>query len=196
MCKKTKIVKIIEKILIIVLLVSCSKFKVMKDYTNVDPAFESYVEEFIRVSDDRYDAKRMGRLTIGFSDKLGDDTIAVCNNTLSVYEIDVNRAWWKTANYQDKYQLMMHEIGHCALGRQHTDFPGGSLIHELEKLCSILGLFEKVPELTDYCPGSLMSADMINSYCIQKHKDYYEKELFKKPGYKDYYYYPKESYKP
>lgn len=198
---KEKEVKEISKasliILVVILIcVSCSKFKIIKEYDNVDPEFDSYVEEFAQVSDGKYSPERLNSLTIGFTSKFEEEVYAVCNQAFNVNEIDVNRNWWKSASYQDRYQVMMHEMGHCVLQRQHSDFPGGSIVHELEKLCNSIGLFKSVPELLDYCPGSLMSADMVSTFCLQKHDKYYINELFLKEGYQGYSFYPKELYKP
>ena len=68
-------------------------------------------------------------------------------------------------NDLQKEQLVFHELGHCALGRFHTDSQ------------------VQWNDLEGYYPASIMSRKVFNDWSIKAyeiHKDYYLKELFER----------------
>ncbi len=69
--------------------------------------------------------------------------------------IAVNSAIWDASSPMDREALLMHELGHCIVGRDHTE-----------------------GELADGAPLSLMRSISPYGSSYKGHRDYYLNELF------------------
>jgi hypothetical protein len=72
-------------------------------------------------------------------------------------EIRVRKMAWEFLNEKQRLALLYHELGHCALNREHTD-------------TELTALFET--------PTSLMSPYLVSESDLNKRYDYYISELF------------------
>ncbi len=88
----------------------------------VDPAFEPFVDQFIREGAKRghqIDFSDTG-LRIEFSDRELEFAGGFCY--LGQHHIVINKAIWGQTGFVDyKMRLIFHELGHCALGRSHRN---------------------------------------------------------------------------
>jgi len=73
-----------------------------------------------------------------------------------LHDITIDRRTWKYNSYLSREQLMMHELGHCVLGREHTDAVNAK----------------------DKRPASIMTPDMISDEIYKKFQKDYIDELF------------------
>lgn len=87
--------------------------------------------------------------------------VGVCKkwNNSSYREIQIDREYWNNASELSRKQLILHELGHCELNREHED-----------------------SFLSDNCPTSVMrSYTFFNSElsnCFEPNFKYYLEELF------------------
>lgn len=109
-----------KKLLFAFLFVSCAPH-IKNETLNVEPDFVSYIEEFESFSNVRY----IGGANFASTNSLSyytKDAVAIC----FVYrngdkEIKVDRGYWVFSDEDTREQLIFHELGHCALGRQHKN---------------------------------------------------------------------------
>lgn len=95
------------------------------------------------------------RFPVQFTDGLRDNLVGVCYPTFpKLVLIDSN--WWaENTEPHKREQLIFHELGHCALGRDHMDTPNNS-----------------------GCLTSIMAANQwVSEWCYNDYYDYYINEL-------------------
>lgn len=98
----------------------------------VDPAFSDYVTRFEQASQDHGKPTKVNN-SISFGD-LGNasetgsgeaesnETVAVCHNGfLQAHDIIVDKNAWTGMTDTDREEVIFHELGHCVLGRGHTN---------------------------------------------------------------------------
>lgn len=88
---------------------------------NVDPVFETYVQEFIaegakRGKDINFDDSG---LSIQFSEFPLDGAAGLCR--LGRYDIEIDKANWFRFSERFRSYLLFHELGHCELDRLHRN---------------------------------------------------------------------------
>ena len=100
----------------------------------VDEAFESEIELFEKIGGDY-----VTNININFGDVGDPPTIGRCttytNSTLKakrVYkEIYIKKSFWDNASTNQRETLMLHELGHCVLNKNHNnsvmDYEGRSV---------------------------------------------------------------------
>jgi len=89
---------------------------------------------------------------------LDKNTLALCTIEGKYREVKVNSSTWDTLSSNTKLEVMLHEMGHCALFKGHV-----------------------TTKLDDGCPSSLMSPNNFsNEECFTTHFDYYITELREK----------------
>lgn len=129
-------------------------------YTNrpppfvTDPTFNEYIESF-----ESYHKASVMDIPIGFSD-LEPKIAGVCyrtiyNGTMHPNYILIDRKYWPTMSEYQKTNLIFHELGHCALNREHVTPDGVSL-----------------------CPKSFMDPTIMSTDCLVQHFEDYIKEMF------------------
>ena len=129
--------KYIYPLLLIAIISSCGiplplqKDLVVKDrnairqFTTTDPTFASFVDEFEikgKAITGNADFKVVD-VPINFGDTENPSFQGVCfEYPDGTKEIIIKKAWWDATNNQDyRESLIFHELGHCALGRDHLD---------------------------------------------------------------------------
>lgn len=111
----------------------CSCGRAMPAYVNdkTEDVFIPYMEAFgeecsipyvpIRIGFGLYDEKKAG-ICMTYSKQEMYPAISGIQNNNQVYEeILINEAWWKQYDTDKRKWLIFHEMGHCALGKVHSD---------------------------------------------------------------------------
>ena len=119
-----------------------------------DPAFVAYVQEF-----EYYNRSSVSHIPIGFVD-LKDEYAGMCHRISYggrvVYAyIEIDKEYWGRASELQKINLIFHELGHCALNRDHP--PADSV---------------------RMCPTSFMHYQIMSDWCLQEHFNEYMEEMF------------------
>jgi len=138
-------------VLIALSLIGCGKAPAQQD-----PAFSSYVQEFETTYG--IDASHIKMTLVDQIDpSLVEHANGVCigNN-----EIQIVRGAFEKADDNQKLYFVFHELGHCAMGKQHNNTIN--------------------PEDNGLCPNSLMNFAMPGDICLHNHKAEYLEELGKK----------------
>jgi Zn-dependent protease with chaperone function len=124
----------------------------------VAPEFNSYLENFKRDAAIHKAAPDLANLTITFSEKL-NMALAFCIPKTNT--IRVSKSSWDLMNNRERKLTIYHELGHCALKRDHA----------------LRVYFQK-----GTCPSSLMYPYMeYIKKCYEVYEDEYHYELFKNP---------------
>jgi len=133
----------------------------------IDAALRPYVDRFQRYGHQYKGAGWHGHdVYVQFGDtssfvvedpKLGNRVIGVCKTATgnAPNEIVIDNATWNSADQYEREALIFHELGHCAIDRQHEDAVDN-----------------------DGIPISLMYPSLIVSAIYAPRRDYYIKELF------------------
>jgi hypothetical protein len=101
--------------LLILILSSCGKSREGKVY-NVDPAFEPYMQTWIK----EFGELRYGYIVV-FADNLASEQwVGQCTSAF-IRVIKIKRSWWNSVNIYARHQVFFHEMGHCELNQQHRD---------------------------------------------------------------------------
>lgn len=138
-------------------LTACAPFEVKK-VVDIDPELAPYVETFLD------EGAKLGRnihidnLIVRFGEQ-NPKYLGTCLYALTP-TITINTLYWDSLPDYGKEELLMHELGHCVLGRvQHVDdvilAPDGN-----------------------YIMASVMSTYYFSAWTYQHYRDYYMRELF------------------
>lgn len=127
----------------------CGKKLKVEPFGDYVTRFEAYSEQYsgkrIKVTD----------LIIEFADP--GEKPANCNSALfKTPTIRVNKSLWQVVSPEVQEMVMLHELGHCVLGRKHFD--------------------EEVP--TENRPRSVMASELVDSSVFEANRDQYLTELF------------------
>ena len=149
-------------LLLLTLLASCGQTglvivdKTPKDprkHQITDPAFNKYIEEFETLYGDN-----INNVPINFNDLDTTTKVGICRIWGTGHtEIEIDEGHWQTMSEDRRLALIFHELGHCALKRDHNDDRYGS----------------------DQCPKSYMSENLVSQECIDNHLPQYLEEMFK-----------------
>lgn len=115
-------IKAITLLLICAYTLGCSSGQSHQQY-QIDAEFEPFVAEFV-LQARKYDASihKLKHVQIYFADSLPTpNALGVCYTGYKDYDIIVLRSYWQRASHYSKEQLIMHELGHCVLGRSHKN---------------------------------------------------------------------------
>lgn len=81
---------------------------------------------------------------------------AVCH-TIGIYKwIEVDKPYWSQATNVERRALVLHELGHCELGKPHVE-----------------------AELEDTCQASIMHPILLDEVCYNNHETFYLEEYLK-----------------
>ena len=109
-----------KKLFILFLLCSCAP-QIENKTLNVESDFQIYLDEFETISKVHYDGG-INFASSGSLEYYQKDSVAICIIYRSGNkEIKVDRGYWIISDETVKEQLIFHELGHCALGRQHKN---------------------------------------------------------------------------
>ncbi len=119
-----------------------------------DPQFIPYIQEF-----EYFHGSSVSHVPIGFAD-LGEKIAGVCYRTVIdgkiLYSyIEINREYWPTISELQKINLIFHELGHCALNRDHVE-----------------------SDSVRICPISFMHYQIMSTDCLFNNYDLYLEEMF------------------
>ena len=120
-------------------------------YPKNDNHLLEYSEAFVKESEGKVSVKDVKKVQIYF--KTQDDAVGTCNYMTDVIEIDPT--FFYTATAKPRKTVIYHELGHCVCKRDHT-----------------------MGQLNDACPDSIMYYKVVNRKCLDKHWDYYMKEIY------------------
>jgi hypothetical protein len=170
----------------LLLLLGCSSPNVKTGF--VDPEIQPYVKEFIDNSEGKVTPEDIQEISITFkdygksADKGNNGTIVGTCHLMAITDnyITINTTWWHRLDdpyyHLEKASVVWHELGHCALLRDHT--PSNWNLNWWDKVLIFIGLKESEKTLTDGCPISLMNPYTLDSWCWNNHYNYYIKELY------------------
>lgn len=158
------------------------------DFTKdiADPEVKSIVNEYMELSK-RYNIEFTENVTVGFSSINKNHVIGTCTYGKTFREITIDGPYWDQSSGATKVALLYHELTHCYCGRQHdfgdgTPYPEPSFKDAFEEFMSKQPNSPLRPKgyLDDSCPQSVMHPIVLSDECIQKHYDYYVKEMFER----------------
>jgi hypothetical protein len=133
---KLKTIWALAAILFVISTVSHAKCGKDIKYTEVNPGpknpkvFEPYKKIFRLYAESRNYHADMSEINMWFEDitcpnKDKDKlcVVGLCHSDIlgEIRDITIDRQEWKNASYLSREQLLMHEFGHCVLGRSHKD---------------------------------------------------------------------------
>jgi len=140
-------------------LFSCTRFNYVK-FANAkhNPVFDSYKKTF----EDMWGQKVNVPISFG---NLNKNDAGFCLTLTTRKVIVVDRKYWNHIDHYRREILILHELGHCVLGRGH---------YKENAIVNING---------DICPKSIMVPSNFNSIevarCYVPYRRYYLKELMK-----------------
>lgn len=119
-----------------------------------DPQFIPYIQEF-----EHYYKSSVSHVPIGFKD-LGPNIAGICYRTIfdgkTIYAyVEIDSLYWPTLSEHQKINLIFHELGHCAMNRDHVPF-----------------------EAVRLCPTSFMHYQIMGNDCLKANYEDYIKEMF------------------
>jgi hypothetical protein len=129
---------------------------IFQQQTVRDEQLEPYFQYFKQAAISYRVSVNYDNLVIGFVDRYPKpDWLALCQKIGSIKFVTVLKSHFDKAPTEEKYAIIVHELGHCALGLPHKD-----------------GYF------MDGCPISIMHPSDSMFGCFFKNQDYYFKEMF------------------
>lgn len=113
--------KLMMFLMLISLLMGCGQTH-QQDVTQ-DPTFDSYLSDFEAVGAKYIGIVPLADITTRFADdgELKGTVLGECSEGAGYKDIAINRKKWDTASEVQRRVTMFHELGHCALGRQHLN---------------------------------------------------------------------------
>lgn len=139
----------------ILLLTGCAPMKGFKALVQ-DAEITPYIQEFEKRSTEYYNGGISAQGINYYFEDWGYNQIAgVCWRKGSERRIIINTAYWKNYSHDTREILVFHELGHCALYRDHVEIKD-----------------------KNGTPISIMFPSIISPYAYFGHRDYYIEELF------------------
>lgn len=133
-------------------------FKYNKPQFYVAPELIPYYEMFVQEGASRHRSVAPSKLLMFFVPEFEKDFVVGQCQYGKIPTISILESFWETSTEAEKQQLILHELGHCVLKRDHKD---ASVV--------IAG---------EYIPASIMSEWMLDDYYYNKFRSYYLEELF------------------
>lgn len=140
--------------------------------------FDGLVQEFADLSDGLFSVDDFKNVDIKFSQTIAEDTnspnaVGVC--WMWSGRIQIDPIYWNQ-NPLERRSLLFHELGHCHCGLDHPiEITGLPLL----RILNGFGIRTKHgPFLSDGCPKTIMHPEVVGRFCMERHFDYYIKELF------------------
>jgi len=92
---------------------ACGTFRPAR-YAYIDPAFDTYVQTFESISN-----KQVHAIMI-FADIADEEVGGTCTNSEPPL-IVIDTPYWNEITELGREQLVLHELGHCVLNRDHKE---------------------------------------------------------------------------
>lgn len=119
---KKHITKFTEMLVVgicLALLMDCSSVLTYRDASkDVQPLVEKYIKVGEKFNNPKF-VKGLKELKFYFDSKMPANNYGACYDALN--EITLNPKEWDKMAPENKDELFLHEVGHCALGYPHTD---------------------------------------------------------------------------
>lgn len=188
--KKGKKMKIILIAISIFISTSCSITRLSRSHKDVHVDIKPYLDKAISVSKGRLKKEDFKNLTMGFKTYDGvNNVVGTCWPMPWLTEIDISKEWW-TYNKSPlvRFELILHEVGHCVLNRAHTQkhHTSNSFTQWFENAMFKIGVLKEKDRLYDGCPSSIMHPYTLSKSCFITHYLYYIEELFSEISYEDF----------
>ena len=112
-------------IILILLVMGCGKGELFHDFLVSDKTYENTitVNEFLKPYYTQFESicnLEIHDTTAKFGD-LEDTTVGRCYSYSNGYrEIIIDKPYWDNASLNQKESLMLHELGHCVLYKEHN----------------------------------------------------------------------------
>lgn len=158
-----------------------SDIRLSRVHDGIDSQFNEYIKMFIEDSRKKVKMKDLKGLSMGFFSYPKDEsTIGTCWPLGFITEIDISREGWESnPSYYWRKALIYHELGHCILGRNHTEVTESSgYVGAIERFFFRMGFWQPKGYLSDGCPASLMHPYLVSESCFYSHYNYYIEEMF------------------
>jgi hypothetical protein len=110
-----------KMLMILLITLSCQTFGTAKNVSYETEEFRKYAELFEKYSRDIEpdSPTEITELTIRFA-KLSSPRVGLCSLWVGLPPlIEIDRAYWAKASDTEKEVVMLHELGHCVLKRDH-----------------------------------------------------------------------------
>lgn len=143
-------------------------------HKSVDPNFQEYLEDFKLMNPEKAKAWQQYKITIGFYD-FKDSIAGVCFYfPKNIREISINPKIWSRSNYEERWELITHELAHCLCNRDHT-WKGGKYKEVAEE--DGVSRTEANGYFSDGCSMSIMHPRMQGYYCVGTHELEYKSDI-------------------
>lgn len=111
---------------------ACARSIDPRTIKNVDGAFSQQFNLFVNLY-----GKAVPNAAIGFNN-LPYPKVGLCRVWSSGYwQIEIDPVYWQSASEESRKGLILHELGHCALGRDHSSqtfyYSGAFIIGQVPK---------------------------------------------------------------
>lgn len=133
----------------------------VRQFSTSNPVFANIVTQFEQYGK-QYSGNpnfTVGDVPVNFGDTENEQFEGVCfSYGDGTTEVIIRESWWNSASQPMRESLLFHELGHCALGRDHDN-----------SILEIMGISHK---------KSMMNSVIVNSNQYTNHKAGYLTELF------------------
>lgn len=133
----------------------------VRQFNSSNPVFANIVTQFEQAGR-QYSGNpnyTVGDVPVNFGDTENESFEGVCfSYPDGTTEVIIRESWWNSASQALKESLLFHELGHCALGRDHTN-----------ETIDVNGVSWK---------ASMMNSVIVNSGQYNSHRAGYLSELF------------------
>lgn len=109
---------------IMLVITSCGKSPIDNFYKNGSPEKKTTDKTFLPYLDELYKDIGSIKSVVVFGDsKIRESWVGKCTqwSNSSYKEITIDRKYWDNASEGKRYQLLLHEIGHCKYNKGHND---------------------------------------------------------------------------
>lgn len=168
----------------LLVLASCCtlNFTSRPKYVGVDQRAQHIYDEYIELSSYKHIVFNK-KISIGFTHIKTFDVVGLCYRSPDFREIEIDIDYWNNINKLERLELLFHELGHCACGRNH-DYGGlepypendGKTYADTTPL--EIPKLPRNPKFYDGCPSSMMYPRVIEARCVKEHYSEYTEELF------------------
>lgn len=96
----------------------------VRQFSTTNPSFSNIVTQFVALGK-QYSGNQnfnVGDVPVNFGNTEDPSFEGVCfSYSDGTTEVIIKESWWVSASQSLKESLLFHELGHCALGRDHDD---------------------------------------------------------------------------
>lgn len=134
-----------------VLLFLCIYYFTPINYCNKN--LKPYVKEVLEITN-KYCTKKQyynPLHTYIYFKKLPNNIIGYCSSKINGYGITIDPIYWKYATEADRFQLVVHEMSHCIIGKNHVDNKFNYMYYSLYPLSKQIVTQQFIENLRSVC---------------------------------------------